>query len=264
MHGTRPAPPYPHYRLLLCMAVLWVALACVAASPVSGRCGGTLDEMTWLTEEYYPYNYREDGRVKGISADLLRLVWQEMGEPEHSIYVLPWARAYVQTQGTKNTVLFSMARTPEREKLFKWAGPIAHVRFVLAARKGSRITMDSMEDLAGLRVGTLRGDVSDQLLQPFKDKCRVDAVVRMDQNLRKLDAGRIDLVAYEELSLRLLLQHDGRPPDALQTVYVLREVPVYYAFNLATDNALIQRFQSALNDAKNTEAYARLLNGYIQ
>lgn len=262
MHRTRPVPSRRHGRLISRIIALLVVCACLV--PATGRSGDVLGELTWLTEEYYPYNYREDGRIKGISADLLRLAWRQMGEPEHSIYVLPWARAYQQTQGTKNTVLFSMARTPEREKLFKWAGPIAHVRFVLAAPRGSGITIESLSDLKGLRVGTLRDDISDQLLRTRAGNCSVDSVARMDQNLRKLDAGRIDLVAYEELSLRLLLQHEDRSPDSLETIHLLKEVPVYYAFNTETDDTLIQRFQAALDDAKNTEAYARLLYGYIR
>ena len=230
-----------------------------AADPRDASAG-----LAWITEEYYPFNYREDGVVRGISADLLRLAWAELGEPEQSIFILPWARAYKQAMGTSGMVLFSTARTPEREALFKWAGPIAQVRFVLAAPRGSGVRVGRPEDLAGLRVGTLRDDVSDSLLAPWRSVCRVESVADMDQNLRKLDAGRIDLVAYEEASLRLLLRRQGRDPDAYETVYVLKETPVYYAFHISTDDELVRRFQRALDDAKDSEAYARLLDTYLR
>ena len=242
-----------------------LVLALALALPGGAAAGADSDAgLTWVTEDYYPFNYHEGGEVRGISADLLRLVWAELGEPEQSIFVLPWARAYKQALGTRGMVLFSTARTPEREALFKWAGPIAHVRFVLAARRGSRVRVGRPEDLAGLRVGTLRDDVSDSLLAPWRSLCRVESVADMAQNMRKLDAGRIDLVAYEEASLRLLLKRQGRDPDEYETVFVLKEIPVYYAFHISTDDALVRRFQRALDDAKNSEAYARLLETYLR
>lgn len=243
---------------------LALALALPGARATVADAADASAGLTWVTEEYYPFNFREGDTVRGISADLLRLVWAELGEPEQPIYLLPWARAYKQALGTRGMVLFSTARTPEREALFKWAGPIAHVRFVLAARRDAGVRIGRPEDLAGLRVGTLRDDVSDALLAPWRSICHVESVADMDQNLRKLDAGRIELVAYEEASLRLLLRRQGRDPDEYETVFVLKEIPVFYAFHISTDDALVRRFQRALDDAKNSEAYARLLETYLR
>lgn len=258
-HSPRPDRPSPRPGAALAALAALLMLAMAAATAWAGQ--GFAD-LAWLTEEYYPYSFDDGGRVRGISADLLRLVWKELDEPEHPIRLRPWARAYRAATETPGTVLFSMARTAEREDLFKWAGPIAVVRFVLSAPRGRHTDVDSMDDLQGLTVGTLRDDVGDRLLAPWRGVCRVEPVARMDQNLEKLKAGRIQMVAYEERSLRLLLARHGLDPHAFETVLVLSEAPVYFAFHRATDDALVRRFQNALEDAKNSQAYADLLETY--
>lgn len=49
-----------------------------------------------LTEEFPPYNYTQDGRLRGISTDILRLMLAQAGMDAQadSFQVLPWSRAY--------------------------------------------------------------------------------------------------------------------------------------------------------------------------
>ncbi|MBU1003198.1 MAG: ABC transporter substrate-binding protein [Proteobacteria bacterium] len=221
-------------------------------------------DLYWMTEEYYPYNFSENGRVNGISPTLLRLTWKELGEPEYELKAYPWARAYHMAQTLPRTVLFSMARTPEREQMFKWAGPIAHVRFVLTAPKAKGLKISTGTDLKGLVIGTLRDDVGDQLLEPWRDICTIEPVATMDQNLKKLEMGRLDLFSYEENSTRLFLLHEGKKPEDYETVFVLQDVPIYFAFHKDTADTLILRFQKALDRVKQTNAFVDLLDDYAR
>ena len=100
--------------------------------------------LTYMTEEYPPYQYKEAGTLKGLSVDLLKLMWAKMGVPEQAIAVYPWARGYNLIQNHPNSVLFSMIRTPEREQMFKWVGPIFTARTVLIG-----LTQDDSSDIAG-------------------------------------------------------------------------------------------------------------------
>ncbi|WFS62020.1 transporter substrate-binding domain-containing protein [Pseudodesulfovibrio thermohalotolerans] len=223
-----------------------------------------LEAYTWLTEEYYPFNYTENGRLRGISVDLLRMVWGELNISPKPVESMPWARAYERVQHEAHTVLFSMARTPEREKLFQWAGPIASVRFVLIARKDRHIHLETLDDLEGLTVGTLRKDVLDALLAKYQDIARIQPVVSMDQNINKLMTNRLDMVAYEETSWYKIAARYGFDPDDFETVYVLRETPVYYAFNPATPTNLVNVFQTALDRVKARPEYPALLDAYLR
>jgi len=49
------------------------------------------------------------------------------------VHIVPLADGFQQAQGNTSTVLFSIVRTPEREPLYKWAGPFTKTSFVLFA-----------------------------------------------------------------------------------------------------------------------------------
>jgi polar amino acid transport system substrate-binding protein len=245
--------------LILCALLLLPAPAAGGGNPADRLAG-----YTWLTEEYYPFNYRENGVMKGVSVDLLRMVWAELGTPEQRVECMPWARAYERLQHEPDTVLFSMARTPEREHAFRWAGPIASVRFVLIARKARHIRLDALDDIKGLAVGTLREDISDTLLAKYQSVASIQPVADMRQNISKLMSNRLDLVAYEESSWRKIAARYGLDPDNFETVYVLRETPVYYAFHPGTPRELVAAFQAALDRVKARPGYRELLDAYLR
>jgi len=68
-------------------------------------------DLFYMTEDYKPYNYVENNQLQGISVDLLKLMWKEMGYSEQKINQLPWARGYDFVQKKADTVLFATART---------------------------------------------------------------------------------------------------------------------------------------------------------
>ena len=81
------------------------------------------EKLTVLTEDWPPFNYKENGKVVGISTDLVLATLVKAGFA-YEIRMYPWKRAYQITVGTPNTILFTTSRTTIREKLFKWVGPL--------------------------------------------------------------------------------------------------------------------------------------------
>src|SRR4051812_46811506 len=75
------------------------------------------------TEAAAPHSMLEGKRVVGIGADTVREI-MERANIEHTIELLPWKRAYTAAVERSDTCVFSTTRTPEREPLFKWVGPI--------------------------------------------------------------------------------------------------------------------------------------------
>ena len=221
-------------------------------------------EFTYLTEEYFPFNYTDGDEVKGVSTDLLRLIWTHLGLPRQPIKAVPWARAYERIQHQPGTVLFSMARTPEREELFRWVGPIMNVRFALFAKKERNITLTDLDQLKGYSIGTLREDISDTILAPYGQLNTIEPVADMRQNVLKLRKDRLDMVAYEEFSWPPLITRFGLEPTDYETVLILRETPVYYAFHRDTPPEIVDAFQQALDFIKNTAAYHHILSLYMR
>ena len=259
--GGRPGrtPRGAAARIVGLLALL--ALCLIQAAPAAAQ--SSLEEITYLTEEYYPYNYTEEGRLKGLSVDLLRLTWQELGVPEQPIESLPWARAFQLVQNEPGTMLFSTARTASRDRKFHWAGPIMIVRFVLIAKKRHKIILESLRDVAGYTIGTLREDISDNLLADYRDIARIEPVADMQQNIAKFLSNRLDMIAYEERSWLKMAARNGLSPSDYETVYVLRETPVYYAFHGDTPVELVRGFQDALDRVKASPAYTKLMETYL-
>jgi polar amino acid transport system substrate-binding protein len=218
----------------------------------------TAQDLHYLTEEYPPYNFEEAGEMRGMSVDLLRLIWAEMEVPEQPIRLVPWARGYRMVQGRPGTVLFAMSRTEEREDLFRWVCPITVNRQVLVVRSDRDIQIDKLEDAKKYQIGTILEDVADNLLTEAGFE-QLQKVGSFDINLRKLNAGRIDLLAYEEIGFRRQVEN----PEDYAVVYVLRELQACYAFHRDTPEPLVAGFQGALEAIVARGDHAELVERYF-
>ncbi len=227
-----------------------------------------LAEYSFLTEQYPPLNYEENGRIQGISVDLLLQMADRLGASlkRSDILLLPWARAYRSAFYQEKTCLFATTRTEKREKMFKWVGPIIASKMVLIGKKDSHIALDSLQELSRYKVSTVIDDVALQLLtqagvsERLLDKNGgVDAAKKI---IRKLEMGRIDLWAYEENVARWLIQKQGHDPDTYKVFWVLKQSKEYYAFHRQTPDGLIQKLQAALEEIKNSPIYKEILERY--
>ncbi len=101
--------------LLLTMIVLALSTNTVAAPPL----------LKVVTEEFPPYNYTVNGKIKGISTSIITETLKRSGLKYH-LKVYPWKRAYhAITLREKNVLIYSIYRSAEREPLFAaWIGPI--------------------------------------------------------------------------------------------------------------------------------------------
>lgn len=205
-------------------------------------------DMTYMTEEYPPFNFTKDGKLQGVAVDLLKAVWSEMGVPEQKVKIYPWARAYKSALSKPGTVLFSTTRNPEREHLFKWVGPIKSNPIGVIAKKSSHIKINSFDDLKQYKIGTIRDDFSETVLTNKGIKPnRLDRNSELSSNVMKLNAGRIDLIVNNIEGAFQIIKENGLNPDDYETVWQLSDLPLNYAFHISTPQSLIDDFQAALN-----------------
>ncbi len=225
-----------------------------------------IDDLYLMSEEFPPYNFRENGNVKGTSIDLMALILQKLNSKQdrNDIHILPWAKAFQYLLERENTVLFVMTRTQDRENLFKWVGPISTARNVLIARKARHIKIDSLKDIRHVTLGAVRNDAGAQLVaekagvQIRSMKIAPDAI----QCIRMLNHGEIDLFAYDENVMTWLIQKNGLNPEDYETVFVLEEGFHYFAFHHGTSNQLIEQIQKALDEIKLQGDYDAILERY--
>ncbi|RCV88224.1 substrate-binding periplasmic protein [Billgrantia montanilacus] len=212
----------------------------------------SLDGLTFITEEYPPYNFQRGERLEGISIEILERIFEETETPlsRDDVLYYPWARGYDTALADPGTVLFSTTRTEQRESLFQWVGPIATDRVTLIARRDSGIQLDSLDELANgnYRVAVIREDIGAQRLEEAgvpSDQLRL--AMSNVSALKMLDRGRVDLWAYSEDVAFWLMQEHDLPIADFMSVLTISESDLYYALHRDTDPALVERMQAAVD-----------------
>lgn len=227
-----------------------------------------LEELTFITEEYPPYNYRQEGRLEGISIELLERIFAETGTAmsREDVLLYPWARGYDTALNEPGTVLFSTTRTEQREELFQWVGPIATDRVALIARRDSGIQLNDIDEvIAGdYRIAVIREDIGAQRLQEAGvPETQIHAAMSGTSALRMLERGRVDLWAYGEDVAFWLMNEEGLPTTDYTPALTISESDLYYALNRDTDPKLVAKMQAALNNLREGGVLREILGGTI-
>jgi polar amino acid transport system substrate-binding protein len=233
------------HKNLVAMALLGLASFGVYANE--------FDRLTILTEEYPPYNYKEKGEPAGIAVDLLLKASQKIGSPiqKDQINIVPWARAFNSAVAGPNILLFSTSRSPEREDLFKWAGPLDEIRIVLLAKKSTVVKpFDKAADITQT-VGVVRDDIGEHLILSQKVSRRLLFRNSEPYSMAKMLAkGRVAFWAYAEDTAKELLVEIGEDIDNYRVVHVLGSTELYYAFSKDVDDGIIAKLQQGLDTVK--------------
>jgi polar amino acid transport system substrate-binding protein len=158
----------------------------------------------------------ENGRVTGLSTEVVQAVLREV-DMSPRIEVLPWARAYDLSLHTDNVLIYSIARTPQREHLFKWVGVIAPAKWFFYSLATHPIVLHSLADARHYKIATVKDDAGEQYLlaEGFKPGKELQSGNVYDNNYRKLKAGRVELWISNELNAISLMKKHGDDVSAL-------------------------------------------------
>lgn len=253
---------------IVMLAMLIAPALCTNQTPSPGK-------LVYMTDEYPPFNFKEDGNLKGISVDLLEKMLNHLDYDlnRSEIELLPWYQGYQTAIEENNSVFFSVPRLPGWEAVFKWVGPISPTQTVVFAMDERAVKIRSPAEMNKYRIGAVRSSAEQQLLTSLglnpKNLILEDDA---DTIIRKLKSGSIDIdaFAYSELPGIWLINRSGIISKEYDIVYDLRdEVELYYAFNKETPDSIILAFQHALDQTKQekgiegTGDYDKILYKYL-
>jgi polar amino acid transport system substrate-binding protein len=254
------------------VALTYIIVSATAVSSLAAEETPSAKDLTYITEQYPPFNFQENGRLQGISVDLLEEVWERMGVDLNRsiINLLPWTACYQRILNEKDTALFAMARSPQREQLFKWAGPIGPFRTVLLAKRDRNIGIASPEDLNNYKIGAIKDDNAIQmLLDKGVNEENLHIEIASEPIIKMLENGSIDAWAHGEIAGIWLIQQSGANASDYEVAYVLGQTDAYYAFNKETPDSLVQSFQQAIDHIKSEKDmdgvsdYERIVSKYV-
>ncbi|WP_255263742.1 substrate-binding periplasmic protein [Pseudomonas aegrilactucae] len=209
--------------------------------------------MVLLTENFPPYNMASNGKsfaredkIQGIAADIVREMFKRADIPYSMTLRFPWERVYQQVLNSPNHGAFVMARQPDREKLFKWVGPLGPDDWILLARPDSPVSLEHLSDARGFKIGAYKGDAIAQYLS--KEGLKPITVLRDQDNARKLLNGEIDLWATGDPAGRYLARQVNI--TQLKTVLRFHGAQFYLALNRQVPDALVEKLQRSLDQLR--------------
>ena len=264
--------PQSFLFLIPLLIVLLLVPGCLLGQPADNMpAAASTGSLTYYTEDMPPFNYLENGTLRGFSIELLEAITAKMGEKvsRDNVHLVPWSEGYQAALTRNNTVLFAIARQPGRETSFRWAGPISSVREVLFALPDRGITIQSLADLKGYRIGAVTDDLA---VQQLREAGVTDDQLVIENNatalVSELESGKIDLWAYPEPAGRYFTEKVTGNYYLFSVVYSFPAVDIYYAFSRDVPDSTVWSFQKALDGLKNEKdasgisAYDRIIGHY--
>ncbi|MFH2067312.1 MAG: transporter substrate-binding domain-containing protein [Pseudomonadota bacterium] len=219
---------------------LFFILCFLITAPLSAQ------ELLIYTENNPPASYMINDRLEGNAVEVVRKILHQLGRPD-TIELVPWARGYNLALKQPNVALFSTTRLPQREKLFKWVGPLYSQTWILYKKKGNPIKIRSLDDAKRVdRIGTYRKDAKKMFLEKNGFANLVETTDNTT-NIRHLLNGNIDLWISSDYNMPYIADQAGVDPEKLESAYSIRSVDNYIVFSLQTPDSIVHAWQQALD-----------------
>lgn len=221
-----------------------------------------------VTEEFPPYNMTVDGRITGLSTEIVEAVLKEIGV-QAPIQSMPWARAYDIARNSENVLIYSISRFPERDKLFKWVGALAPSEWYLFSQRGREVALGRLDDARRHQIATVNEDAGEQYLvsRGFAIGSNLQSSNKYEFNYQKLRMGRVDLwVANDLVAHHLARQAGDDPAKVLVRALALPELGgegLYMAFGPKTSDAVVERFRKGLDAVTRNGTVAALKKKWL-
>jgi polar amino acid transport system substrate-binding protein len=241
--------------LMLCATTVWLAIGPAQA-----------EDLHFLTEDFRPYSYGEDGRSAGPVPEIIRAACTELGR-SCTIEQQPWRRVLQAAQAGETSGTF-VAVLPERQVDFRITTPIVQSAFVLFADETSPFSYRQPSDLGDRRIGVYGPSGTSIVGQEVLAEAHIDTPLVLetanDVVLRMLSLGRYgpNGVGLVNRDVGLEIIRSEQIPG-LKIVGALR--PILYGIGLSrksVDETEFARFNDALSRMKQAGRVKAILTRY--
>ncbi len=220
-------------------------------------------KFKFITENYKPFNYQENGEVKGLAPEILKEICTQLNIP-FEVSVLPWAEGYQKALNESNVVLFSTVLNETRKDLFKWAGPIASLDWSFYAASPTVLNITSLEQAKSVqKIGVIKDYAIEQHLKSegFTNLIYVNDNV---EGFNKLLNKEIDLFPSDHFSAEAALNSINKNIYAVTPVLTILTDLVYFAFNKNIPDNVVSDFQNQIDKMKANGKINSLYQQYMQ
>lgn len=216
-----------------------------------------------VTEEWAPYNYRENNQLTGMATDIVQRIMTLTGD-KFEVLFLPSMRSGLTLKTRPKTILYSMFRTAEREQMYKWVGPIVE-ESIHPYQLASQPPVNTLEQLQKApRLTTRHAGLIPDMLQAHGftnlDKKATESL----QLYRMLLAGRTPIIAGDtDAGVAYYSRQLNIAPGTLRQVPVeLYRASLYIAFSPDSEDRVVTAWAAALAQLRQSGELARIQARY--
>lgn len=222
----------------------------------------SFEDLKVVTENHPPVQFEVDGEVKGYATEILHEILGK-AKLSASIESLPWARAYNRALNEKNTLIYSMLRTENREDKFHWIGPISQLNVgVLAHRERTDINPSNLEEAKKFIFGTIRDSYAHTYLveQGFSEDSNLFLAATTHEQVDLFVKKRVDLLLTDPIAIRHRFKEKSYPVENIKVLFWVPDLTkdLYLAAGKKTDMFLVDELTEAMNDFRRTDHYQSL------
>ncbi|WP_102405146.1 transporter substrate-binding domain-containing protein [Vibrio sp. 10N.261.55.A7] len=214
-----------------------------------------------ITEDFRPFAYpTENGEVDGMSYEIVDWLLDDL-DIGTEVEVLPWSRGIGLTKTKENHVLFSVARTKEREDWFKWVGPFYSDEVALYQLNDPKYPYKKDIKNEG-SILVAKGYPEEKILRDegYKNIILADNTAIAIQMLLK---HRGDYFPIGQAALPCLLAKYNLEEDSLRSTDItLLTSHLYIAMSPTTSDEEVERWQKALDKIKQTSRYQDIVDNH--
>jgi len=213
-------------------------------------------ELTLVTESLPPFQMLdEQNKITGFATEIVQAALNKTPYSYHT-EMYSWAHAYNIAQKKKNTCIFSIVRTKEREHLFQWISPIVSTNsYFVGLKANTKIKLSSMEEAKNYITAVIKDDVNYQLLikNGFIEFKNYDVINNSDSLLKLLNTRKhIDLILIDDLTIAYRAKLAHLDPNIFKFYLKLNTKPLnfYLACSNTTPIDVINAISKAIMQLK--------------
>lgn len=221
-------------------------------------CDSTL---TVVTECNQPCKTRQSDALPDSLPTQIALNLLAITKDSPEIKVLPWARAFNIALTQKNTLLYSVSRTPKREPLFQWIGNFEDEKYFVWGLKKNATKNKAPTNVNKGSYSTYRGSNEFDYLNKLPG-ITLQTVVYPSQRLHMVIAERVDYFVESEPTLKESCANLNIDCDQFIKIKEVQQLntPLSFAMNKNSDPDLVKKYQDAFNYLVSSGKLAKVIS----
>lgn len=177
------------------------------------------------------FELQADGQYRGLATSVLRETLEPLGYSlRFALY--PWARAQHMVELGQADILIGPYKNAEREARFAFSARAFYRDRIVFYRDSSRLADwgGDYSQLVARRIGVVRGWSYGERFEHASERLDLVTVAEVENGLRMLALGRLDLLASNQRNTRPALQALGMSARVSQLAPPIDQQDGYFAF----------------------------------